>query len=77
MASLAKESGGIWRIHWRFRVRAGPRTGYEIEGSLQLGRCTKTAAKARLRETDAWLAERALEYTEQTLTRATRQAAHM
>ena len=94
MASLAKEGGGIWRIHWRFRVRVGPRAGEEIEGSLQLGRCTRTAAKARLREIDAWeeavrtgrhvpdtsweevrdarLTERALEYTEQTLTRAKR-----
>ena len=54
MASLCKENGRVYRIHWKFLVRVGPRAGERIEGSLQLGRCTRTVAKAKLRESDAW-----------------------
>ncbi len=54
MASLCKEKGKLYRIHWKFKVRLGPRVGETIEGSFQLGRCTRTAAKAKLREIDEW-----------------------
>ncbi len=54
MASLAKEQGKLYRIHWKFQVRVGPRAGETIRGSLQLGRCTKAAAKTKLREIDEW-----------------------
>ncbi len=54
MACLTKEKGSIHRIHWKFTVRVGPRAGEVIEGSLPLGRCTRAAAKARLRETETW-----------------------
>ncbi len=54
MASLSKEKRNLYRLHWKFKIRVGPRAGETIEGSLQLGRCTKAAAKARLREIDAW-----------------------
>jgi site-specific recombinase XerD len=54
MASLSKEKSGIYRIHWRFKVRVGPRASEKLQGSLQLGRCTRAAAKAKLREIDEW-----------------------
>lgn len=54
MASISKEKGNCYRIHWRFKVRAGPRAGDLIRGSLQLGRCTRAAARSRLREFDEW-----------------------
>ncbi len=54
MASLNKERNSVFRIHWKFRIRVGPRAGEIVEGSLQLGRCTKTAAKAELRKIDEW-----------------------
>lgn len=54
MASLSKERGNSYRIHWRFTIRVGPRSGDTIQGSLQLGRCTRAAANARLREIDDW-----------------------
>ena len=94
MASLSKDSEKGFRIQWRFVVRVGPRAGQTVSGSLHLGRCTKAAAKAQLREIDvweeavktgrhlpdsaweevsnAWLDERALTYTPQTLDRARR-----
>ena len=94
MASLSKENSKGYRIQWRFVVRVGPRAGETVTGSLLLGRCTKAAAKAQLRDTEtweeavktgrhlpdtsweevagAWLDERALTYTEQTLARAKR-----
>ena len=54
MASLAKEKGKYYRIHWKFVVTAGPQAGQTIEGSLYLGRCTRAAARARLRELETW-----------------------
>jgi len=54
LASLSKEKNSVFRIHWKFRVRAGARAGEVIEGSLQLGRCTRAAAKAELRKIDEW-----------------------
>ncbi len=54
MASLAKEKGAIYRIHWKFKIRVGPRAGETIKGSLQLGRCTKAAAKTKLRDIEDW-----------------------
>ena len=54
MASLAKERRNLYRIHWKFKVRVGPRAGETLEGSLQLGRCTRAAAKSKLREIDEW-----------------------
>lgn len=54
MASLTKERNSTFRIHWRFKVKLGPRTGETLEGSLYLGRCTKTAAKAKQREIEDW-----------------------
>ncbi len=54
MASLNKERNSVFRIHWKFRIRVGPRAGEIVEGSLQLGRCTKNAAKAELRKIDEW-----------------------
>ena len=33
MASLAKEKGKYYRIHWKFVVTAGPQAGQTIEGS--------------------------------------------
>lgn len=52
MASLNNERKSVYRIHWRCKIRVGPRTGETVEGNLQLGRCTKTAAKAKLRDID-------------------------
>jgi hypothetical protein len=94
MASFSKEKNDVFRIHWKFKVRVGPRAGEVIEGSLQLGRCTRTAAKAELRKidkwqervrtgrlipdrtydevSDAWLRERELACTPQTLARHAR-----
>jgi site-specific recombinase XerD len=94
MASLSNHKTKGHRIHWRFSVRVGPRAGEIVSGSLLLGRCSKAAAKARLREVEAWqeavktgrhlpdrswtevraawLRERKLAYTEQTLSRAER-----
>ncbi len=54
MASLAKEKGKYYRIHWKFVVGAGPQAGQTIEGSLYLGRCTRAAARIRLREVEIW-----------------------
>jgi hypothetical protein len=54
MASLSKERKSTFRIHWRFKVKLGPRAGETFEGSLHLGRCTKTAAKAKQREIEEW-----------------------
>ncbi len=54
MASLFTERGNAFRIQWRFKIRVGPRAGEIVKGSLQLGRCTKAAAKAKLRQIDEW-----------------------
>lgn len=54
MACLTKEKGNIYRIHWKFQVRVGSRTGETVEGSLQLGRCTRAAARGRLRGIETW-----------------------
>jgi len=54
MACLAKERQNTYRIHWKFTVKLGPRAGEVIQGSLHLGRCTKTAAKAKQREIEDW-----------------------
>jgi site-specific recombinase XerD len=54
MASLSNESKKGYRIQWRFVVRNGSRAGETVAGSLLLGRCTKAAAKAQLRATEAW-----------------------
>ncbi|MCK4658171.1 MAG: hypothetical protein KAV82_01490 [Phycisphaerae bacterium] len=94
MASLSKENKKGYRIQWRFVVRVGLRANETVAGSLLLGRCTKAAAKAQLRDietweeavktgrhlpdtsweevTRAWLDERELTYTKQTLVRAKR-----
>ena len=48
MTSLAKEKGKYYRVHWKFTVSAGPQAGKAIEGSLYLGRCTRTAASRRV-----------------------------
>jgi len=34
MASLTKEYGKYYRIHWRFKVTVGPKTGQTFEGSV-------------------------------------------
>ena len=54
MASLVKEKGKYYRVHWKFTVSAGPQAGKTIEGSLYLGRCTRGTAKVRLRELETW-----------------------
>jgi len=94
MASISLNKAKGYRIHWRFKVLSGPRTGELVVGSLLLGRCTRAAAKAHCRKIeaweesiklgehladasweevrDAWLRERELIYTEQTLARAKR-----
>lgn len=54
MACLNKEDGKYYRIHWKFKVTAGPKTGQTYEGSVYLGRCTRAAAKARMREIEDW-----------------------
>ena len=36
------------------RSGRNPRTGETIAGSILLGRCTRTAARARLRELELW-----------------------
>ena len=54
MASLCKERRDQYRIHWKFKVRIGPRAGETIEGSFHLGRCRRTEAKAELRKIDEW-----------------------
>jgi|GEM_PF-1461575 len=54
MASLSKENSKGYRIQWRFVVRVGPRAGETVTGSLLLGRCTKAAAKAQLRDIETW-----------------------
>ena len=54
MASLGKHHDKGFRIHWRFTIRAGPRTAEPIRGSLLLGRCTPAAAKVRLRQIEDW-----------------------
>lgn len=54
MASLGKHHDKGFRIQWRFTIRAGPRAGEPIRGSLLLGRCTPAAAKARLRQIEDW-----------------------
>ena len=54
MASLSKENKKGYRIQWRFVVRVGPRAGETVAGSLLLGRCTKAAAKAQLRDIETW-----------------------
>jgi hypothetical protein len=50
MACLSKERKDSNRIHWKFRAKLGPRAGETFEGRLHLGRCTKTAAKAKQRD---------------------------
>jgi len=94
MASTSLNMTKGYRVHWRFKVPSGPRTGELVVGSLLLGRCTRAAAKAHCRKIeaweesvklnehladvsweevrDAWLRERELVYTEQTLARAKR-----
>ncbi len=54
MACLTREKGRYYRLHWKFTVSAGPQAGKLMEGSQYLGRCTRAAAKARLRELEAW-----------------------
>ncbi|MCP4250929.1 MAG: tyrosine-type recombinase/integrase [bacterium] len=54
MASLSKENKKGYRIQWRFVVRVGPRANETVAGSLLLGRCTRAAAKAQLRDTENW-----------------------
>ena len=54
MASISHHKEKGYRVHWRFTVRSGPRTGEIITGSLLLGRCTRAAAKTQLREVEAW-----------------------
>ena len=54
MASLSKEKSRGYRIQWRFVVRVGPRTGETVSGSLLLGKCTRAAARTRLREIQDW-----------------------
>jgi hypothetical protein len=52
MASLAKEKGKDYRVHWKFTVSAGPQAGRMIDGSLYLGRCTRASARAWRREVE-------------------------
>ena len=54
MASLTRQKGKYYRVFWKFKVSAGPKTGQTIEGSVYLGRCTRATAKARLREIESW-----------------------
>ena len=54
MATFYRERGRSYRIQWKFKVRVGPRAGETVKGGLQLGRCTKAAAKAKLRQIDEW-----------------------
>ncbi len=54
MACLTREKGKYYRIHWKFTIRAGPQAGQAIDGSFYVGRCTRAAAKAKLRELEAW-----------------------
>lgn len=54
MACLTREKGRYYRLHWKFTVSAGPQAGKLMEGSQYLGRCTRAAAKARLRELESW-----------------------
>jgi site-specific recombinase XerD len=54
MACLTREKGRYYRLHWKFTVSAGPQAGKLMEGSQYLGRCTRAAAKARLRELETW-----------------------
>lgn len=54
MACLSKERNDSYRIHWKFKAKLGPRAGETFEGSLHLGRCTKTAAKSKQREIEEW-----------------------
>jgi len=54
MASLFQERGNSFRIQWRFKIRVGPRVGEVVKGGLQLGRCCRAAAKARLRRIGDW-----------------------
>jgi integrase len=54
MACLSKERNESYRIHWKFKAKLGPRAGETFEGSLHLGRCTKTSAKAKQREIEEW-----------------------
>ena len=53
-ACLSIERNNAYRLHWKFKVRLGPRAGETFEGSFHLGRCTKTAAKAKQREIEEW-----------------------
>ncbi len=54
MASLTRQKKKYYRVFWNFKVSAGPKTGQTITGSVYLGRCTRAAAKARLREIEIW-----------------------
>ena len=54
MACLTREKGRYYRLHWKFTVSAGPQAGKLMEGSQYLGRCTRAAAKPRLRELESW-----------------------
>ncbi len=54
MACLTREKGRYYRLHWKFTVSVGPQAGKLMEGSQYLGRCTRAAAKARLRELEDW-----------------------
>ncbi len=54
MASLTRQKGKYYRVFWKFKVSAGPKSGETIEGSVYLGRCTRAAARARLREIESW-----------------------
>jgi len=54
MASLSEEKPKGYRIQWRFVVRVGSLTGETLRGSLLLGRCTRAAARTRLREIQDW-----------------------
>ena len=54
MACLTREKGRYYRLHWKFRINAGPQAGQTMEGSQYLGRCTRAVAKVRLRELETW-----------------------
>jgi len=64
MASLAKEKGKYYRIHWKFVVTAGPQAGQTIEGSLYLGRCTRAVRVNTVDEADAGFTRRVSVATE-------------
>lgn len=54
MATFYLDRGRSYRIQWRFKIRVGPRAGETVKGGLQLGRCRRATAKAKLRQIDEW-----------------------